>query len=166
MTKYWLMKSEPSSYSIDDLQRDKTTKWDGVRNFQARNFMRDEMNEGDFGLFYHSNAKPSGVYGVFRIVKTKIPDITALDPTSKYYDPKATQDNPIWFLVEVKFIEKFQNIFSIQQLKETTGLENLKTLQKGSRLSITPVKKNEFEIITNFQNLSAKEEELINQKTM
>jgi len=149
MTKYWLMKSEPGCYSIDNLKDDNETNWEGVRNFQARNFMRDEMKVGDFGLFYHSNAKPSGVYGMFQIVKTKVPDFTALDPTSQYYDPKASQENPIWFMVDVEFREKFQIPVSIEILKNSKGLENLATLQKGSRLSITPVSKNEFEVIIN-----------------
>lgn len=148
MTKYWLMKSEPGCYSIDDLERDRTTVWEGVRNFQARNYMRDEMKVGDFGLFYHSNAKPSGVFGVMKIVKTKIADITALEPTSQYYDPKASQENPIWFMVEVEFKAKFQSPVSIQQLRLFESLENLAILQKGSRLSITPVTKQEFEVIT------------------
>lgn len=148
MTKYWLMKSEPGCYSIDDLERDRTTVWEGVRNFQARNYMRDEMKVGDFGLFYHSNAKPSGVFGVMKIVKTKIADITALEPTSQYYDPKASQENPIWFMVEVEFKAKFQSPVSIKQLRLFESLENLAILQKGSRLSITPVTKQEFEVIT------------------
>jgi predicted RNA-binding protein with PUA-like domain len=142
------MKSEPGSYSISDLKIDKTTKWDGVRNFQARNYMRDECQVGDIGLFYHSNAKPSGVAGLFRIIKTKIPDVTALDSASKYFDPKASVENPIWFLVEVKFMQQFDSIISIEQLRNTKGLENLRTLQKGSRLSITPVTEKEFKIIT------------------
>jgi predicted RNA-binding protein with PUA-like domain len=145
--KYWLMKSEPTSYSIDDLHKHKTTKWEGVRNFQARNFMRDDMEIDDLVIFYHSNAKPSGAAGIGRVCSHPIPDETALDKNSQYYDPKASKENPIWMMVKVEFVEKFKEIISIAQLRETVGLEHMRTLQPGSRLSITPLTRHEFDII-------------------
>lgn len=145
--RYWLMKSEPDTYSIDDLKRDGFSAWEGVRNYQARNFMRDDMRVGDLALFYHSNAKPSGVAGICRVCHENIPDKTAFDPKSEYYDPKSTKDNPRWMMVEVEFVEKFLEVISIQTLRETEGLEDMVVLKKGSRLSITPLKKEEFDII-------------------
>lgn len=154
MTNYWLMKSEPDVYSIDHLKHDGTTKWDGVRNYQARNFMRDDMAVGDRMLFYHSNAKPPGVAGSGRISKRGIPDTSALDTSSDYYDPKASLENPIWITVEVTFVEKFAHFVSIQELKNHPELADLRVLQKGSRLSITPLTKKEFELITRLGNNS------------
>lgn len=145
--QYWLMKTEPSVFSIDDLKRDGFSEWEGVRNFQARNYMRDGMRVGDLALFYHSNANPSGVSGVCRICHASHPDFTALDKKSPYYDPKATSDNPIWMMVEVEFVEKFPHFVSIAELRQHSQLEGLKILQKGSRLSITPVEKKHFELI-------------------
>lgn len=145
--KYWLMKSEPSSYSIDDLKREKATGWDGVRNYQARNFMRDEMEVGDYLLFYHSNAKPSGVAGLGRISQTGIPDRTALNPKSQYYDPRATKEDPRWIMVEVAFIEKFPHYVSLEELKKVKSLEGMKLLEKGNRLSVMPVSKTHFKQI-------------------
>lgn len=146
------MKSEPDVYSIDDLRRDGTTKWEGVRNYQARNFMRDAMALADKVLFYHSNAKPSGIAGVGVISKQGLVDITALDPSSEFFDPKATQENPIWMTVEVAFVEKFPHFVSLQELKSLPALSGLRILQKGSRLSITPLTKKEFEIIIQLGN--------------
>lgn len=143
--KYWLMKSEPEAYSIEDLQRDRKSDWEGVRNYQARNFMRDEMSVGDLALFYHSNAKPSGIAGVCEISKTGIPDYTSWDPKSKYYDPKTDPDNPKWIMVEVKFVKKFPEIIPLAELRKTPVLKDMMILQKGSRLSITPLQKIEFE---------------------
>lgn len=145
--QFWLMKSEPESYSIDDLKKDKTTFWHGVRNYQARNFMRDQMQVGDGVLFYHSNAEPPGVVGIAKIVKTGYPDHTALDKKSDYYDPKASITNPIWFMVDIGFVQKFKQIISLEQIKHTPGLENMVVAQKGSRLSVQPVTLKEFEII-------------------
>src|SRR5690606_17593040 len=107
MKRYWLMKSEPGSYSIDDLQRDTRTSWEGVRNYQARNFMRDDMRPGDGVLFYHSGANPPGVAGLAKIARAAYPDPTALDPDSHYYDPKATKEDPRWVMVDIEFVEKF-----------------------------------------------------------
>ena len=147
MTKrYWLMKSEPSVYSIDDLARDGRTHWDGVRNYQARNFMRDQMKLGDEVLFYHSNAEPPGVVGIARVVREGYPDHTARDPNCKYYDPKASEEDPRWFMVDVEFVEKFDEIVSLDTLKSTPGLENM-LVTKKSRLSVQPVTEREFEIV-------------------
>src|SRR5690606_2020553 len=144
--RYWLMKSEPSVYSIDDLARDGRTHWDGVRNYQARNFMRDQMKLGDEVLFYHSNAEPPGVVGIARVVREGYPDHTARDPNSKYYDPKASEEDPRWFMVDVEFVEKFNEIVSLDTLKSTPGLENM-LVTKKSRLSVQPVTEREFEIV-------------------
>lgn len=147
MIKYWMMKSEPSVYSIDDLKRDGFTSWEGVRNFQARNMMRDEMTEGDLILFYHSNAKPPGVAGVCRVCREAHPDTTAQDPKSSYYDPKSSAKNPIWYMVEVEYVEKFPDFVSLSELRNTPELKNLNVLQKGSRLSILPVDPKHFDMI-------------------
>lgn len=142
-TKYWLMKSEPESYSIDDLKRDGSEPWDGVRNYQARNFMRD-MAVGDLALFYHSNAKPPGVAGVCRIKKEAYPDPTQFDAKSKYYDPKSKKEEPRWSLVDVAFVEKFDDEIPLQTLKDTPALEGMRVTQKGARLSVQPVDKKHF----------------------
>ena len=138
--KYWLMKSEPDVYSIDDLERDRTEAWEGVRNYQARNFMR-EMAEGDLVIFYHSNAKPPGAAGVCRICREAYPDDTQFDKKSKYHDPKSKKDDPRWSLVEVAFVEKFAEPISLQALKDDPALEGMLVTQKGSRLSVQPVEK-------------------------
>jgi predicted RNA-binding protein with PUA-like domain len=147
MTKYWLMKCEPDVYSIDDLHHEGETCWEGVRNYQARNFMRDEMKEGDFAFFYHSNAKPPGVAGLMKIVKRSYPDHTAWTEGNKYFDKKTSPERPIWVMVDVQFIEKFPTILSLKELREVPQLENLKILQKGNRLSITPVEREHFDLI-------------------
>jgi predicted RNA-binding protein with PUA-like domain len=144
--QYWLMKSEPGAYSIDDLEKDQETYWDGVRNYQARNFMRDKMRIGDEVLFYHSNAKPPGVAGLARISKEGYPDHTAFDPEDPHYDPKSDQANPRWFMVDIKFVDKFAEVIPLSVLRETEGLENM-VLVKRSRLSVQPVTRDEFEII-------------------
>jgi predicted RNA-binding protein with PUA-like domain len=142
----WLMKCEPDAYTISDLQRDGTTTWEGVRNYQARNFMRD-MKLGDRVLFYASNADPSGVTGIAEISREAFPDPFALKKGHAYYDPKATAEEPIWVSVELKFVEKFDEIVSLETLKNTKGLEEMVVTKKGSRLSIQPVTENEFEIV-------------------
>jgi predicted RNA-binding protein with PUA-like domain len=143
---YWLMKSEPDSYSIDDLERDGTSDWHGVRNYTARNFMRDEMKRGDLVLFYHSSASPPGVAGIARVVREGYPDPTARDEASDYYDPKASDDDPRWFMVDIVFEEKFDRFLPLDELKETPGLEDM-VLLKRSRLSVQPVGEREFRII-------------------
>lgn len=145
---YWLMKSEPDAYSIDDLEKEGKTSWDGIRNYQARNLMRDEMKVGDRVLFYHSNAKPPGVVGLAEVVAPAYPDRTAWDKRSKYYDPKSTQENPRWLMVDVGFVEKFPGIVPLDQLKEVKGLEDMLVIRRGMRLSIQTVTKREFDIVT------------------
>ena len=149
MKKYWLMKSEPDVFSIDDLALcpKQTEPWDGVRNYQARNFMRDDMKKGDLVLFYHSNCKPPGIAGMAEVATEGYPDPTAFDPKSKYCDPKSDPKNPRWILVDVKFKKKFKNYISLDDLKTHKSLKEMKVLQKGNRLSITPVAKEEFEYI-------------------
>lgn len=147
--KYWLMKTEPTTYSIDDLakEKNKTTCWEGVRNYQARNFMRDDMEVGHQILLYHSNAKPPGVVGVASVAKEAYVDHFAFDKKSKYFDPKATKDNPRWFMVDVKLEEKFKQLIALDDLKTVKALEKMELLRKGSRLSIQPVTKKEFDTI-------------------
>lgn len=147
MKRYWLMKCEPSAYSIDDLERDGTTGWEGVRNYQARNFMRDDMKPGDGVLFYASNAEPSGVAGVAEIGKAGFPDPFAFQKGHRYFDPESDPANPAWYSVEIRFAEKFREVVPLATLKETPGLETMMVTKKGSRLSIQPVTKEEFEIV-------------------
>ncbi len=142
--KFWLMKSEPEAYSIDDLQRDKKECWDGIRNYQARNFMMKEMKVGDKVLFYHSNAKPPGVVGLAEVCKEAYPDHTAWDTESKYYDPRSTKEKPLWYMVDLAFVEKFPRIISLTELKENPLLSDMMVIKKGMRLSIQPVKEEEF----------------------
>ena len=145
---YWLMKSEPTTYGIDHLVDEQITPWEGVRNYQARNFMRDKMEIGDKVLFYHSNCKPPGVVGLAEVCKKAYPDYFSWDIHSKYYDPKSTPDKPIWMMVDVKFIKKFNSIVSLDTLKTTEGLENMMVIRKGMRLSIQPVTQAEYEIVS------------------
>jgi len=136
--RYWLMKSEPEAYSIDDLERDGREIWDGVRNYQARNYLR-AMQPGDLAFFYHSNAKPPGVVGLMRIVKSGVVDPTQFDPESRYYDPKSTPENPRWQTVEVEFVEKFPRMVPLAELRERFTAEELPLLKRGFRLSVLPV---------------------------
>jgi predicted RNA-binding protein with PUA-like domain len=145
--KFWLMKCEPSAYTINDLERDSTSSWEGVRNYQARNFMRDEMGVGDGVLFYASNADPSGVTGVAEISREAYPDRFARQKGHEYYDAKATAENPIWYMVDIRFVETFPHIVPLETLKATPGLEDMVVTKKGSRLSIQPVTKSEFGIV-------------------
>lgn len=145
--RYWLMKCEPEAYTIEDLERDGTTTWEGVRNFQARNSMRDDMKKGDGVLFYASNAEPSGVSGIAEVSKPGHPDPYAFEKGHKYYDPKSDPDNPTWYMVDIRFVERFPEIIPLSTLKETPGLEKMEVNRKGSRLSVQPVTKEEFEIV-------------------
>lgn len=145
--KYWLFKTEPISYSIDDLQKEKKTLWTGIRNYQVRNFLRDDIKKGDKVLIYHSSCDLIGVVGVAEVTNNAQPDPTAQDENDHHYDPKATKENPIWYCVEIKFVTKFKSILGMKDLRENQGLSGMKLLQKGSRLSVTPVTKQEFEII-------------------
>ena len=151
---YWLMKSEPNEFSITDLKNNpgQTSYWDGVRNYQARNFMRDKMQIGDRVLFYHSVVKPS-VAGTARIVKAGYPDFTAWDPKSKYFAPKSTPENPIWYMVDICFEMQFAEPISLAKLRTVPGLENMMLLRKGMRLSIQPVTAKEFDIIVSLVKL-------------
>lgn len=147
--KYWLMKSEPEAFGIDDLMQKpkQTTHWDGVRNYQARNMMRDEMQVGDQVFFYHSNTDPMGIVGIMEIVKAAYPDFTAQDPENEHYDPKSTAENPRWCMVDVKFVRKFKRTITLAELKENPTLKNMPVVRKGNRLSITPVSKAEWQAI-------------------
>jgi predicted RNA-binding protein with PUA-like domain len=146
-TSCWLMKTEPDVFSIDDLKKNKTTLWEGVRNYQARNYMQNDMQVGDAVLFYHSSADPSGVAGLAVISKAALPDPTQFDKKSEYYDAKATQEKPIWFCTEVKFVTKFNHFIPLAELKTKKELANMVVLQKGSRLSIQPVTQKEFDFV-------------------
>jgi len=147
--KYWLMKSEPDMFSIDDLkQRPKQVEpWDGVRNYQVRNMLRDEMHVGDMAFFYHSSCDEPGIAGTMTIAKAGYPDATMYDPDSKYYDPKATPENPRWFRVDVKFQKKFKRVIALQELKKHPALKDMPVVMKGSRLSITPVTEAQWKFI-------------------
>ena len=144
---YWLLKSEPGCYSIDDLagEPDQTTSWSGVRNFQARNFLRDQMSVGDLALFYHSMTDPSAV-GVVRIVRAGHPDETALDPADSHFDPRSTPEKPLWFAVDVRLVRKFATPVPLRAMRVVPALSGMELLRKGSRLSVTPVAEAAFEI--------------------
>ena len=147
--KYWLFKSEPSEFSIQDLAnaKRKTTFWDGVRNYQARNFLRDEIKVGDRVLYYHSNADPSAVVGVAKVIREGYPDHTAWDPNDKHYDEKSSIDNPRWFMVDIQLETIFKRPMPLPELREIKSLKNMELLRKGSRLSVQPVRKSEFDRI-------------------
>lgn len=145
--QYWLMKSEPDTFGIDDLTKVGTEPWDGIRNYQARNIMRDDMKVGDGVLFYHSNAKPPGVVGVAEIASEAYPDPTQFDPDEKYFDAKSKPDNPRWLLLDVKYVRHFPRLISLKELKEAPGLEEMMVTRKGMRLSIQPVTKQEWDIV-------------------
>lgn len=147
--KYWLFKSEPREFSIQDLAKAKrkTTFWDGVRNYQARNFLRDEIKVGDRVLYYHSNADPSAVVGVAKVVREGYPDHTAWDPNDKHYDEKSSADNPRWFMVDIQLETIFKRPLPLPELREIKSLKNMELLRKGSRLSVQPVRKSEFDRI-------------------
>ena len=146
---YWLMKSEPDVFSFDDLKKrpKKTEPWNGVRNYQARNFMRDDMKVGDLILFYHSSCEIPGVAGIARVSSKPYPDSTQFDKKSEYYDPKSTEENPRWFLVDVSFEEDLDMHVSLEELKKHKKLEDMRLLQRGNRLSILPVTSEEFNYI-------------------
>lgn len=137
--RYWLMKCEPEAYSIDDLERDGTTGWEGVRNYQARNLLRDDIKVGDGVLFYASNADPTGVTGVAEVCRAGYPDPTALKKESPYFDPKSKKENPTWFSVDIRFVEKLPKVVTLAQLKAEPALGNMMVVRKGSRLSVQPV---------------------------
>lgn len=144
--RYWLMKSEPCEYSIDDLARDGKVAWFGVRNYQARNFMRDQMRVGDGVLFYHSTCAEPGIAGIAEVCTAAYPDATQFEATGKYFDPKATPENPRWFNVEVKYVRHVP-LLPLASLREHPQLANMRILAKGNRLSITPVDPDEWNFI-------------------
>ena len=147
MKQYWLMKSEPTNYSIDDLKKEKECLWDGVRNYQARNFMMKDMKIGDEVLFYHSNTTPPGIVGLAAVSKKAVPDDTQFDKKSKYYDKKATHLKPIWYCVHVKFKKKLKTPITLPQIKLHQELRQMMVAKKGSRLSVQPVTKHHYNII-------------------
>jgi len=146
---YWIMKSEPNAFSIDDLEQmpNQTEHWDGVRNYQARNMMRDQMKIGDQVFFYHSNCKVPGIVGIMEVVRESYPDHTAFDPSSKYFDPKSDPQKPRWFMVDIKYIRHTRRVIPLTELKECDALENMQLVRKGNRLSIMPLTAVEWETI-------------------
>lgn len=147
MSQHWLMKSEPDVYSIDDLERDGTEPWNGIRNYQARNFLRDTMREGDLALFYHSNAKPPGVVGIMKISSGPEPDTLAFDPKSEYHDPKSDPEDPTWIQRQVAFVAKFPRMVTLDELKADPELEDMLVTRRGQRLSVQPVEPRHFKRI-------------------
>lgn len=149
MRHYWLLKSEPSCFSIENLASlpQQTTAWDGVRNYQARNYMCQQMQVGDLGFFYHSSCTPPGIVGIVEVVKAAYPDDTAFDPNSDHPDPKSTPSHPRWFMVDVRLKNIFPHMLSLDTLKHYPELEKMMILRKGNRLSITPVTTEEWEFI-------------------
>lgn len=146
--KYWLLKSEESCYSIDDLKKDKKTSWTEVRNFQARNFIRDDMNVGDGVLFYHSNGNPNAVVGIGKIVSRPYPDKTAFDRKSEYFDAKSVKEKPTWYAIDVAFVKKLKNPVSLTEIKRNPTLKTMVVAQIGSRLSVQPVLEKHFHSFT------------------
>lgn len=144
---YWLLKTEPDVFSIADLQKKGQEMWDGVRNYQARNYMRDLMKPGDGIFIYHSRVEPIGIAGQAKVVGPAYPDPTQFDPKSKYYDAKSNPEDPRWFLVDVAFVARFPRVITLAELKATPGLEKMVVTQKGSRLSVQPVRPEEWDLI-------------------
>ncbi len=149
---YYLLKSEGTCYSIDDLKRDKKTSWTGIRNYQARNFMRD-MKVGDLCLFYHSSSEPTGVFGVAKVVAEAHPDTTQFDKKDEHFDPKATKEKPIWFCPDVEFKEKFNTYVSLSLMKNDKKLNGIPVAKQGMRLSVMPVTKEHFERVVELGKL-------------
>jgi len=144
---YWLMKSEPDAYSIDDLERDGREMWDGIRNYQARNMMRDDMRIGDEAIFYHSACKEPAAVGIMKIASKPYPDPTQFDPESKYYDPKSNENDPRWQLVDVEFVRKFSRALTLKELRAQPGLDGMILLRRGNRLSVMPVEKQHWNLL-------------------
>jgi predicted RNA-binding protein with PUA-like domain len=155
MSKFWLIKSEPTEFSIEDLEKSKnqTTYWDGVRNYQARNFIRDEMKVGDKVLFYHSNTEPNAIVGVCEIAKETYPDHTQFDSKHVHYDPKADKKNLAWFMVDIKLVNKFKKQITLEEIKSNPKLAKMRLVQRGNRLSVMSVTKDEFDEILKMSNL-------------
>ncbi|MFW6375161.1 MAG: EVE domain-containing protein [Guyparkeria sp.] len=149
---YWLMKSEPDAFSIDDLERVGTEPWDGIRNYQVRNMIRDEMKPGDRAFFYHSNTKVPGIVGIMEIVSQPRPDPTAFDPDAKYHDPKSDPDKPRWLLVDVKYVRHTKRVIPLNELKADPALEEMPLVRRGNRLSIMPVTEDQWEHILSLED--------------
>lgn len=147
MRQYWLMKSEPNEYSISDLESEKTTYWDGVRNYQARNFLRDQMKVGDGVFFYHSIVKPVGIAGQAEVVKSAYADFTAWDPEDKHFDPRSTPEKPLWVMVDIRFVKACKTIITLDRIREIPALNQMGVIRKGNRLSVQPVSPEEWEIL-------------------
>jgi len=156
--QYWLMKSEPDVFSFDDLWKapKRRTLWDGVRNYRARNLMRDEMRVGDGVLYYHSNANPPGVAGIAEVVSESYPDPTQFDPKSKYHDPKATPEKPIWELVDIRAVQKGRRFVTLADLKAEPKLADMMVTQRGARLSVQPVRAAEWRVVVRMMGLDPK----------
>lgn len=148
---YWLMKSEPDVYGIDDMERDGREMWDSIRNYQARNMMRDDMKIGDEVFFYHSNCKVPGVVGITRVVSEPYPDPVQFDKTSRYFDPKSTKENPRWILVDVEFVRKLSRTISLAEIKAEKSLEDMILTRKGNRLSIMPVEEKHWKKVLSLE---------------
>ncbi len=147
MPNFWIFKSEPEVYSIDDIKRDQWTYWDGVRNYEARNFLRDKVKKGDIVLFYHSNCEEPGVYGICEVIKEGYPDFTQFDSSNKHFDPRSKKENPTWFMVDIKFLKKLKKPVTLEEMKKNSRLKNMRLIRKGNRLSILPITKEEYEEI-------------------
>ncbi len=154
--RFWLMKCEPEAYTIADLEREGSTAWEGVRNYQARNLLRDDMQAGDGVLFYASNAEPSGVTGLAGIVRAGFPDPTAWKKGHEYFDAASTKAAPVWYSVEIGFVERFAATIPLATLKATPGLDKMMVTQKGSRLSVQPVTRAEYEIVARLGRVKSK----------
>ncbi len=153
--QYWLMKSEPDVFSIDHLKQmpEQTDHWDGVRNYQARNMMRDQMKVGDQVFFYHSNTKEPGIVGIMEIVREGYPDHTALDPESRYFDPKSSQENPRWYMVDVRYKRHLQKNITLTELKQHQALQEMPLVRRGNRLSIMPVTTEQWRYILDLESI-------------
>lgn len=151
--RYWLMKSEPGEFGIDDLEGmpDQTHHWDGVRNYQARNMMRDDMKIGDRAFFYHSNCGEPGIVGIMEVCSEAYPDFTAFDPDDQHFDPKSRRDNPRWFMVDVRFVRKLRRVLSLRELKELGELKDLALIKRGNRLSVMPVTAEQWHFILSLE---------------
>ena len=149
--QYWLMKSEPDTYSIDDLQSFGVDHWDGIRNYQVRNFFRDQMQVGDQAFFYHSNCKVPGIVGTMEIASKAYPDHTAFDPSEKYFDSKSDPENPRWLMVDVRYIRHLDQMITLSKLRLQKQIADMKLLQRGNRLSVLPLSKKEWQYILNME---------------
>ena len=148
---YWLIKSEPDTYSIDDLERDRMEPWDGIRNYQARNMIRDEMTPGDEAFFYHSSCETPAIVGIAKIASRAYTDPTQYDSRSKYFDPKSTEDKPRWYLVDVAFVRKLQRPVTLREMKDHPGLKDFRLTQRGNRLSVLPVSESHWKLILSLE---------------